>query len=237
MTAYHGGKQKVGKKIAYIIHEMTKDLKVSGYCEPFCGMLGVYQHIPDYIEKKYSDDFDYLAGDTNEDVIKMWSAAQKGWKPPIKDFSRLDFEKLRNSKSSPLRGFIGHQCSFSGIFFSSFQPQRSTKEKIHNISTKITNIAKKLNNVTFSHGDYTQYSNLEGYIIYCDPPYQDTACQYKYGVNHKDFQKWCLKMAKKNYVFISGYDMPSSFKLIASFENNVSYKGRMNNKDENLYYV
>ena len=53
MTSYHGGKQKIGKKIANIIYEESilieeeTGFKIKGYCEPFCGMLGVYQHIPE----------------------------------------------------------------------------------------------------------------------------------------------------------------------------------------------
>lgn len=43
MTAYHGGKQRIGKEIATVIADMTQDVTIKGYCEPFCGMLGVYQ--------------------------------------------------------------------------------------------------------------------------------------------------------------------------------------------------
>ncbi len=52
MTYYHGGKKRIGKDIADIIYQITSEVekqtgqKFQGYCEPFCGMLGVYQHIP-----------------------------------------------------------------------------------------------------------------------------------------------------------------------------------------------
>lgn len=54
MTAYHGGKQRLGKKLAEIIVDTSLDIvedenwEIKGYCEPFCGMLGVYRHIPDF---------------------------------------------------------------------------------------------------------------------------------------------------------------------------------------------
>ena len=44
MTAYHGGKQRIGKAIAQKIYDTTLDLEedgkiiFKGYCEPFCGM-------------------------------------------------------------------------------------------------------------------------------------------------------------------------------------------------------
>lgn len=47
MTCYNGGKQRIGKKLADIIYDESLDIEyeydftIKGYCEPFCGMLGV----------------------------------------------------------------------------------------------------------------------------------------------------------------------------------------------------
>jgi hypothetical protein len=85
MTCYHGGKQRIGKVIAEEIFSISRGIaddegfNIQGYCEPFCGMLGVYKHIPRLFG--YTD-LKYKAGDANADVINMWKAAQKGWKPP-----------------------------------------------------------------------------------------------------------------------------------------------------------
>ena len=97
MTSYHGGKQRIGKKLANIIVEESvviaenEGLKIKGYCEPFCGMLGVYQHIPNLYDNELNlrskeglENLNYVAGDTNNSVVMMWKAAQKGWKPPTK---------------------------------------------------------------------------------------------------------------------------------------------------------
>jgi site-specific DNA-adenine methylase len=87
MTSYHGGKQKIGKELAKIIYETSLEIsedenfKIKGYCEPFCGMLGVYKHIPELF-KDNKPKLKYKAGDMNKSVIMMWKAAQKGWKPP-----------------------------------------------------------------------------------------------------------------------------------------------------------
>jgi hypothetical protein len=111
MTAYHGGKQRLGKTLAEIIVDTSLEIaednrfELKGYCEPFCGMLGVYQHIPELFEPEgceplrsgcepegcepegceeegIGNRIKYLAGDGNGSVIMMWQAAQKGWKPP-----------------------------------------------------------------------------------------------------------------------------------------------------------
>ena len=85
MTWYHGGKQRIGKKLSEIIVEASYDisneenLTIKGYCEPFCGMLGVYRHIPKQLENKFEKKLTYKAGDVNKSVIMMWKDVQKGW--------------------------------------------------------------------------------------------------------------------------------------------------------------
>jgi hypothetical protein len=70
MTAYHGGKQRIGKQLAEVIVDESIE------------MLGVYRHIPELFEEEGFEDLQYLAGDANESVVLMWRAAQKGWRPP-----------------------------------------------------------------------------------------------------------------------------------------------------------
>ena len=70
MTHYPGGKRKIGHDISIIIHQFVVQFeeqihhKFNGYCEPFCGMLGVYQHIPDLF-CHHKPPLKYLAGDRN----------------------------------------------------------------------------------------------------------------------------------------------------------------------------
>jgi hypothetical protein len=108
MTSYHGGKQRLGKQLAEIIVDTSldiaeeEDFDIVGYCEPFCGMLGVYRHIPEFFEEESYDNLTYLAGDGNGSVIKMWKAAQNGWKPPT-ICSEKTYNKLKNSPDSALK--------------------------------------------------------------------------------------------------------------------------------------
>ena len=82
MTSYHGGKKRIGKEISGIIVDESINIsedegwKIKGYCEPFCGMLGVYQHIPKLFEEEGLK-LKYKAGDTNKSVIMMWNEAKK----------------------------------------------------------------------------------------------------------------------------------------------------------------
>ena len=65
MTSYHGGKQRIGKQLAEIIVDESigvvegDEFDIKGYCEPFCGMLGVYRYIPGLFEEEGFDELDY----------------------------------------------------------------------------------------------------------------------------------------------------------------------------------
>jgi hypothetical protein len=77
-------------------------------------MLGVYKHIPELFEEEGYDDLKYLAGDGNGSVIKMWKAAQKGWKPPNTCSEKKFFDLKYSNADSAEKGYIGHQYSFGG---------------------------------------------------------------------------------------------------------------------------
>ena len=96
MGTYHGGKVRIGERIAEEIVALMKKSKknYTGYCEPFCGFCGVYRHIPDMFEEEFDRDFRFLAGDSNGSVIKMWKGLQGSWNPPL-SCSKARFERLK----------------------------------------------------------------------------------------------------------------------------------------------
>lgn len=226
MTAYHGGKQRIGKKLAQNIYEESLDIEdeyefdIKGYCEPFCGMLGVYQHIPELFEE-YKTNLKYKAGDFNKSVIKMWKAGQKGWIPPTRKVSRAAFMKMAgDGTSSPEKGYIGHLYGYMGKYFKPFD-NRTTVSQRKRTSMKVCNIANKLQNVKFTPGSYTQFSLLRGYVLYCDPPYKIQSHYYDENNNRQNFDNsafwnWCRKMAVDNIVFVSEYEAPKDFEMIWS---------------------
>ena len=219
MTSYHGGKQIIGKKLAQVISDKTKEInfKVKGYCEPFCGMLGVYQHILDHFS-----DIEYNAGDINNNVINMWESAQQNWIPPT-IVTEEEYNILKNeTDSSAQKGYVGHQYGFGGKFFKGYAVKYGKKIDSTTASNRVVKIAKKLKLVKFSHGDYTQFSNLEGYVIYCDPPYINTETHYASSFKSKDFYDWCRTMSKNNLVFVSEYNAQDDFIEIWSKSSKLS---------------
>ncbi len=219
MTAYHGGKQKIGAKIADEILAESEAIAagegfvITGYCEPFCGMLGVYRHS---FDRFGADGVRYFAGDDNESVIKMWKAAQRGWEPPMHKVSKREFMALAgNGQSSAVKGYVGHLYGYMGKYFKPFDSTITNSQRV-NTSGKIREIGGKLSRVTFSHGSYAQFSKLKGCVIYCDPPYQIQNYYYdesdnKKAFDHGQFWDWCRYMARENIVFVSEYEAPSDF--------------------------
>lgn len=216
---YHGGKARIGQYIAQAIVEET--IKVGfipiGYCEPFCGMLGVYRHIPDLFELHQLKLNNYVASDLSESLILMWIAAQKGWKPPTKLITREKFYKLKKSRaSSALKGYLGHFYAFMGKYFVTFD-NRKTQNEANRQSVKITNLGLKLKRVNFTAGDYKTQSDLKQFVIYLDEPYQEQSRYYQEGgqrqpsFDHEEFWQWCRTMSRENLLFISAYSAPDDF--------------------------
>jgi site-specific DNA-adenine methylase len=257
MTCYHGGKQRLGKTLAEIIVDTSLEIaednrfEIEGYCEPFCGMLGVYQHIPELFESEGCepegceeegvDRLKYLAGDGNGSVIKMWQDSQRGWTPPT-TCSETKYNKMKNSKSdSALKGFIGHQYSFGGQWFNGYAPKYGKTNLSVKASKNVRDISIELKMVKFKHCDYKQFSNLSGYVIYCDPPYENSHCKYILDFDTKQFWAWCERMSKYNIIFISNYYAPKGTTVIYRNSHKLTGNAHRMNTDnrriEKLYLM
>lgn len=217
MTRYHGGKAREGKELAKLISEYASSTgkAYNGYCEPFCGMLGIYRHIPDFIDVP-----NYKAGDANESVIAMWKAVQKGYKLPT-SCTEKRYNELKNMKKPhPDKGFCGHEFAFGGQYLGGFRKDEKLNKDRSVIVNRIEEIAKKLKKCKFTAGPYTQFSGLKNYIIYCDPPYANTWCKYS-DENRKvrkfdnaAFWEWCKEMSKDNLMIVSEYSAPKGWRKI-----------------------
>ena len=81
--------------------------------------------------------------------------------------------------------------------------------------------------------DYCDIKIPEKAIIYCDPPYQNTAEYKENGFNHLEFWEWCRQKSKFNKIYISEYSAPNDFKKVLEFEQNSTLLGGNNKKQPN----
>jgi DNA adenine methylase len=228
MTVYHGGKQRISKAIGnFIIPELSLR---HGYCEPFCGMLSVFHALPDQSLRGKS----ILVSDSNQLIADMWLAAQSGWVPP-RIITKEEYDMIRHSDNAPLKTFVGHQYSYGGVYFSSFTQSagQAAADRVTLIGNKLRDLDAKV-----TQQCYSDYSDLENYVIYCDPPYQNTVCNYKHGsFNSNLFWDWCRQMARKNTVFVSEYSAPDDFQLVYTCQRKFVLRGRYTANSEKLYLV
>ena len=208
MCYYPGNKKKIGDEIARIIYEKSLDIAedegfvIKGYAEPFVGMCGTYKNMKNKIVFK--------AGDRNPYLIKLLKGLQNGFNPPTKT-TEDEYYMYKETDNKTLKSiWLGFACGFRGIFRSSYNPLFNLKL----LSEQSKEVGKKIRNVDLICGDYTQFSNLKNYIIYCVPPYKGTQNGYAIGNrknNFFDYDKfilWCKKMSHNNIIFISEYTKP-----------------------------
>lgn len=64
---------------------------------------------------------------------------------------------------------------------------------------------QRLQRLEINCGSYLDYQYRDGDVVYCDPPYEDTAKYDKDGFNHKQFYDW---VASREYpVYFSSYEI------------------------------
>ena len=109
---YVGGKVRISKWIKDQLEPLAS--RHQKYLEPFMGGGAVLSKMAPLFPKGC-----VFAGDAHEDLILMWKALQQGWIPP-EQVSREEYDELRTSSPSALRGFVGFGSSFSGKWFGGY---------------------------------------------------------------------------------------------------------------------
>lgn len=234
--SYQGGKQQIGKKIHEVIsilEEYLYDEKLD-YIEPFVGFCGVIKHFAVESDRKC------FATDLNKDIILMWKALQKGWKPPTK-CSKNYYENLKvSNKNSAERGFIGVACSYAGIFFVGYRGHQTFNGKQVSsaamTSRSILKITEKIKNVNFMNP--MSYTRLRpnNKLIYCDPPYESNKYPSKFfEFDSEKFWNTMRKWSKNNLVVVSERNAPKDFKKIWCENIQVNYNRKQTEHKECLY--
>ncbi len=84
-------------------------------------------------------------------------------------------------------------------------------EKLKKLSKNVWKILK------ITTKSYEEVEIPENAVVYCDPPYKNTAIYAEWGFNHDKFWDYVRKLSKTNKVFVSEYTAPEDFKTIYEF--------------------
>lgn len=205
-----GGKQRVSR---HIVEAILKDgVPRDRWFEPFVGGGSVMEKSAPFFENS-------LGMDAHEDLIDMWQAVCRGWKPPS-FVSRETYNSLRNEdESHALRGFVGFGCSYGGKWFGGYvgdslgSPSRATDilvcEQAYKTVMRQAEIFQR-SGTRFKHGLFGSYTPIPGSVVYCDPPYQSTL-GYR-GIEPLDHDQYYETLVKWSelgcHVYCSEYEIP-----------------------------
>ena len=146
---------------------------------------------------------------------------------PPEEISEDFYKEIKTNKENfpeELVGYVGLALSYGAIWFSSYRKDSIGKRNYSGESFRaMVKQAPLVNGITFTRKcvfdiDYIPYRS----IIYCDPPYRDTA-KYCDDIDHDKFYEWCRdKHVEGHHVYVSEYDMPNDFTCIWEKEVNSS---------------
>lgn len=210
---YMGSKARVAKEIAPIINGIITEHGISEYVEPFVGGANLIEHIHCPLK---------VAGDDNPYLIAFWRRLQQGWNPLEEvNMTKELYLRIKNNPERyrpELVALAGLCATYNAKWFSGFAGVIHTKagtvrdyynEAVRNVLKQVD----RLKDVHFFCGDYQQFSDYEGALIYCDPPYQGTT-GYAGGFDHPRYWDWIREMSKNNIVLCSEYVAPPDFECL-----------------------
>lgn len=196
---YMGSKNRIAK---YIIPLFNHN---SIYIEPFVGGANII----DKVSSTYK-----IAADIDEDLICLYQAISEGWLPP-KEFTEQQYNEIKHSETSPLKGYAAFALSYGGKKWGGWR--RDSKGVRNYVDEAYRNALKqfpKLLGIKFILSSVFDLElPKEKATIYCDPPYRDTT-MYKHRFDHDLFWEWVRTVSQKHDVYVSEYNAPLDFKCV-----------------------
>lgn len=215
---YMGSKSRIANCIVPIIQKYIDDTEKKCYFEPFCGGCNVIDRI--VAKRKFgSDNQKYL-------IALLQNLNRINELPEF--VSKKHYTEVRdcyNHKDSSFEdwyiGAIGFLASYNGRFFDGgyagvvHTKAGTTRDYYAEAKRNLEAQAPNLKNVVFGCNDYRETKSIEGFVIYCDPPYKNTK-QYgsSRGFDHDEFWNWVRHMSAKNTVIVSEHEAPDDFRCI-----------------------
>lgn len=205
---YVGSKARLSKQLAPIIQSYIDDMgdSCNGYWEPFVGGANMIDKIK--CRCKYgSDNHKYLIA-----LLRHIQHTTDDLPDTITEDEYNAMKANPNAYPDWYVGLVGF-CTFGAKWWGGYPrgfkadgvtPRDITNEAIRNLKKQ----ASALKNIEFECMDFREIYELDGYVVYADPPYRDTTKYVTGDFDYDKFYAWCKETAKNNTVLISEYWMP-----------------------------
>lgn len=237
---YMGSKSRIAKHIVPIIQKYIDEANCKYYLEPFVGGANVIDKIKCNTK---------IGSDKNKYLIALLQRVQVN--APLYDSvprelytkARTAFNNDDDTKFADWEmGNIGFLASYNGRWFDGGYA-KSGYEKTKNgerfrdyyreAKDNLLSQAPNLKDIKFSCKDYRYYNEvkLKGFVIYVDPPYQNTK-QYANATkfDYNEFWQTMRDWSKNNIVLISEESAPDDFECV--WEQEVSRSIKANDKSK-----
>ena len=196
---YMGSKNRHAGELLKIILKDKKSYQC--YVEPFVGGANVID--------KVTGDGRKIASDLNRYLIALHCKLRDGWLPPESVSIEL-YEDMKNNLDKYdewLIGYVAFQLSFGSMWFGSYRRDNTgerdySREAYNNIVKQAPN----LKGIEFYNCSYSDLDIPDNSVIYCDPPYENTA-EYKANeesFDHAAFWQWCRDMVNSGHDGVPG---------------------------------
>jgi DNA adenine methylase len=221
---YMGSKRRIAKHILPIM--LAERKPGQWWVEPFVGGANMI----DKVKGKR------IGADVNEYLIKSLILIRDN---PEKiprnncEYTEKMFNKAKLSDlSNPVDCFAMFQYSFGCIFKGSWARNNRGTDYVKECVRNVLKQSNAIQSVVLKCKNYLDLEIPENSLIYCDPPYLNTA-GYKndVGFDHKVFWQWCRDMEMEGHtVFISEYNAPADFECIweGTIKNNMGDNSQNN---------
>lgn len=196
---YQGGKGLLARFIAPIVREVASSRPV---VEPFHGGLSMTVALQPV-----------RASDLSKPVATLIREVRRGWLPPteLSEAEYNDLARRRGDMDDPLVCFAGQCCTFGGKWFGGYARGHARhRDPIGAARSSLLARIRATMSTTFSSGDYREIEVSPGDVIYCDPPYRDTSCDWPVEpFDHEAFWQWARDMGAMGCdVLVSEFSAP-----------------------------
>lgn len=231
---YMGSKRRIAKHLLPIMVGVAQSRGITKWVEPFVGGGNMIDKVPPSFER--------IGYDLNEHaVMAMIDIRDRAAELPD-SVTEQEYNDMKGLPAASVTSWVRFACSYGGIFESKLAADKVGKR---NYSQEAKRNAIKqqplLQGVQFIHGCY-QDLDVTNALIYCDPPYANTA-GYKTGdFDSEAFFDWCrAQAARGNVVFVSEYNAPDDFVCLWQGEIKTNFAssrtGATHNAVERLFMV
>lgn len=216
---YMGGKFRQSKEIARII---GRDNGTGfRYFEPFCGGMWSACRVIQELQP-----VEVVLSDISEPLICMWRGLINGEVELPRYVTDMEYAEYKRNKDpkNPMTAWFGHGVSFGGKWFGGMARQDKTKgrQEVYDFSPQVSSTMKqveilKKGNPTLRLSSYEDLVFLpKGWVIYCDPPYEDSTKAHNYTgtFDHEKFWEDMRIISKDNSVYISCFKCPGDFEVL-----------------------